>query len=144
VLTTFLASDYFSGPAPKSLDRYDFPLDLVEHLSAEDAAATLVAFTAEAVVKAFEHGRARRPDRLRRRPTQSADHEGPGRARACAGQDRRGRRLARRRHRGRSLRLPGGADGQGTADQLPRDHGRGGADDRWAHQDRKPRSHPSR
>jgi anhydro-N-acetylmuramic acid kinase len=56
VLKAFLASDYFSGPAPKSLDRYDFPLDLVDHLSSEDAAATLVAFTAESVVKAFELG----------------------------------------------------------------------------------------
>jgi len=56
ILDTFLASDYFAGPAPKSLDRYDFPLDLVEPLSAEDAAATLVAFTAEAVIKAFDHG----------------------------------------------------------------------------------------
>ncbi len=56
ILDAFLASDYFTGPAPKSLDRYDFPLDLVEPLSAEDAAATLVAFTAEAVIKAFEHG----------------------------------------------------------------------------------------
>lgn len=56
VLDTFLASAYFAGPAPKSLDRYDFPLDLVESLSAEDAAATLVAFTAEAVVKAFALG----------------------------------------------------------------------------------------
>ncbi|MFT4253294.1 MAG: anhydro-N-acetylmuramic acid kinase [Caulobacter sp.] len=56
VLARFLASAYFAGPAPKSLDRYDFPLDLVQPLSAEDAAATLVAFTAEAVVKAFDHG----------------------------------------------------------------------------------------
>lgn len=56
ILDTFLASSYFAGPAPKSLDRYDFPLDLVEPLSAEDAAATLVAFTAEAVIKAFDHG----------------------------------------------------------------------------------------
>lgn len=56
ILDAFLASPYFAGPAPKSLDRYDFPLDLVASLSAEDAAATLVAFTAEAVVKAFDHG----------------------------------------------------------------------------------------
>jgi anhydro-N-acetylmuramic acid kinase len=56
ILNQFLASSYFSGPAPKSLDRYEFPLDLVEPLSAEDAAATLVAFTAEAVIKAFDHG----------------------------------------------------------------------------------------
>ncbi len=53
VLATFLTSAYFSGSAPKSLDRYDFPIELVAHLSAADAAATLVAFTAEAVAKAF-------------------------------------------------------------------------------------------
>jgi anhydro-N-acetylmuramic acid kinase len=56
ILDSVLASSYFAGPAPKSLDRYDFPLDLVAPLSAEDAAATLVAFTAEAVIKAFDHG----------------------------------------------------------------------------------------
>lgn len=56
ILNAFLASPYFASPAPKSLDRYDFPLDVVEPLSAEDAAATLVAFTAEAAIKAFEHG----------------------------------------------------------------------------------------
>src|SRR3546814_12328971 len=32
-----------------SLDRYDFPLDIVNDLSAADAAATLVAFTARSV-----------------------------------------------------------------------------------------------
>jgi anhydro-N-acetylmuramic acid kinase len=55
-LRVLLSGGYFDAPAPKSLDRYDFTLDAVEHLSAEDAAATLVAFTAEAVVKAFEQG----------------------------------------------------------------------------------------
>lgn len=55
-LRTLLSGAYFDAPAPKSLDRYDFTLDAVEHLSAEDAAATLVAFTAEAVVKAFDKG----------------------------------------------------------------------------------------
>jgi anhydro-N-acetylmuramic acid kinase len=55
-LRAMLAGAYFDAPAPKSLDRYDFTLDAVEHLSAEDAAATLVAFTAEAVVKAFDQG----------------------------------------------------------------------------------------
>lgn len=52
-LASLLDSAYFDAPAPKSLDRYDFSLAPVEHLSAEDAAATLVAFTAEAVFKAF-------------------------------------------------------------------------------------------
>lgn len=53
-LATLLASPYFSASAPKSLDRYDFSLDAVAGLSAQDAAATLTAFTAEAVRKAFE------------------------------------------------------------------------------------------
>jgi len=52
-LASLLDSAYFDAPAPKSLDRYDFSLAPVEHLCAEDAAATLVAFTAEAVFKAF-------------------------------------------------------------------------------------------
>lgn len=55
-LQGLLSGAYFDAPAPKSLDRYDFTLDAVQHLSAEDAAATLVAFTAEAVVKAFDKG----------------------------------------------------------------------------------------
>ena len=49
VLAALLAHPYFAAPAPKSLDRYDLPLDPVAALSSEDAAATLVAFTAEAV-----------------------------------------------------------------------------------------------
>ncbi|PVM93004.1 anhydro-N-acetylmuramic acid kinase [Caulobacter endophyticus] len=53
-LNSLLASAYFAAPAPKSLDRYDFSLDAVAHLSAQDAAATLVAFTAAAVLKAFD------------------------------------------------------------------------------------------
>ena len=53
VLQSLLAHPYFRAPAPKSLDRYDFPLDAVADLSLEDACATLVAFTAEAVRQAF-------------------------------------------------------------------------------------------
>lgn len=53
VLADLLNNPYFAAPAPKSLDRYDFSLTPVDHLSVEDAAATLVAFTAEAVFKAF-------------------------------------------------------------------------------------------
>src|SRR5205085_5912949 len=44
-----LAHAYFQAPPPKSLDRYDFSLEPLERLQLEDAAATLVAFMAEAV-----------------------------------------------------------------------------------------------
>jgi anhydro-N-acetylmuramic acid kinase len=57
VLEQLLSHGYFAAPPPKSLDRYDFPLDVLQGLSIEDAAATLTAFTAEAVGKAFEHAR---------------------------------------------------------------------------------------
>lgn len=53
VLRGLLDHPYFQAPAPKSLDRYDFSLASLETLSLEDAAATLVAFTAEAVRLAF-------------------------------------------------------------------------------------------
>jgi anhydro-N-acetylmuramic acid kinase len=49
VLSGLLAHPYFQAPPPKSLDRYDFSLEPLEGLQLEDAAATLVAFTAEAV-----------------------------------------------------------------------------------------------
>jgi anhydro-N-acetylmuramic acid kinase len=55
VLAGLLGHPYFSSPPPKSLDRYDFPLGVLDGLSIEDAAATLVAFTAAAVARAFEH-----------------------------------------------------------------------------------------
>ena len=54
VLRAYLAHSYFDAPPPKSLDRYDFPLDPLDPLKLEDAAATLVAFTAEAVKRGFE------------------------------------------------------------------------------------------
>jgi anhydro-N-acetylmuramic acid kinase len=53
VLQGLLAHPYFQAPPPKSLDRYDFSLEPLTALSLEDAAATLVAFTAEAVKLAF-------------------------------------------------------------------------------------------
>jgi len=53
VLGGLLAHPYFQAPPPKSLDRYDFSLEPLAHLSLQDAAATLVAFTAEAVRRAF-------------------------------------------------------------------------------------------
>lgn len=49
VLKTLLAHAYFQAPPPKSLDRHDFPVSAVDSLSLEDAAATLVALTAEGV-----------------------------------------------------------------------------------------------
>lgn len=45
----YLASPYFTRSGPKSLDRFDFSLKPLADLSDADAAATLVAFTAEAV-----------------------------------------------------------------------------------------------
>lgn len=53
VLNGLLAHPYFQAPPPKSLDRYDFPMEPLEALRLEDAAATLVAFTAEAVKLGF-------------------------------------------------------------------------------------------
>ena len=56
VLERMLADPYFARPGPKSLDRLAFSARLAESgldaLSAEDGAATLVAFTAEAVAMA--------------------------------------------------------------------------------------------
>jgi anhydro-N-acetylmuramic acid kinase len=53
-LARLLHHPYFAASAPKSLDRHDFPLDAVAHLSLEDACATLVAFTAEGVRRGLE------------------------------------------------------------------------------------------
>lgn len=47
-----LRDAYFGRPAPKSLDRNAFSLDLVEGLDLEDGAATLAAFTVAAVKRA--------------------------------------------------------------------------------------------
>lgn len=63
VLAAMLANPYFAAPPPKSLDRYDFPLAPLNGLSAEDAAATLLAFTAEGVRLGLEHA-ADRPAQL--------------------------------------------------------------------------------
>ncbi len=51
-LAQLLADPFFVGPAPKSLDRNAFDASSLTHLSAEDGAATLTAFTALAVSKA--------------------------------------------------------------------------------------------
>lgn len=49
-----LAHPYFTRPAPKSLDRDAFAIDLAG-LAVEDGAATLVAFTAAAVARGVAH-----------------------------------------------------------------------------------------
>lgn len=49
VLDGLLSHPFFAEPPPKSLDRHDFPLAAVDRLSAQDAAATLVQFTAAGV-----------------------------------------------------------------------------------------------
>lgn len=54
VLAALLGHPYFRAPAPKSLDRFDFSLQALDDLELEDAAATLVAFTAEGVRLGFE------------------------------------------------------------------------------------------
>lgn len=54
VVRALLAHPYFEAPPPKSLDRFDFSLEPLEPLQLEDAAATLVAFTAETVKAGFE------------------------------------------------------------------------------------------
>ena len=51
-LAELLDHPYFERPPPKSLDRMDFSTDAVTGLSATDGAATLTAFTAEAVARA--------------------------------------------------------------------------------------------
>ncbi|MBO6519895.1 MAG: anhydro-N-acetylmuramic acid kinase [Rhodospirillales bacterium] len=52
VLAELLENDYFDQPYPKSLDRDHFDPSPVMGLSLEDGAATLVAFSAEAVGRA--------------------------------------------------------------------------------------------
>jgi anhydro-N-acetylmuramic acid kinase len=51
----YLKHSHFAALPPKSLDRNAFPLELVEHLSPADGAATLTAFTAAAIGRAREH-----------------------------------------------------------------------------------------
>ncbi|MCA3732455.1 MAG: anhydro-N-acetylmuramic acid kinase [Phenylobacterium sp.] len=53
VLSRLMDHSWFSEPAPKSLDRYDFSPAPTDALSLEDAVATLTAFTAEAVASGF-------------------------------------------------------------------------------------------
>lgn len=54
-LGQFLAHPFFDRAPPKSLDRNDFDPAPIAGLSVEDAAATLVAFSAEAIARALRH-----------------------------------------------------------------------------------------
>lgn len=51
IVQAYLSHPYFSEPPPKSLDRNAFDLEPVALLSAADGAATLTAFSAEAVAR---------------------------------------------------------------------------------------------
>jgi anhydro-N-acetylmuramic acid kinase len=53
VVEAMMRHPFFHRGGPKSLDRYDFSLQPVEGLSAEDGAATLTAFSAAAVSAAI-------------------------------------------------------------------------------------------
>jgi anhydro-N-acetylmuramic acid kinase len=55
ILAALLADSFFQKPPPKSLDRNDFSIQPVAGLDIEDAAATLTAFTAEALASAARH-----------------------------------------------------------------------------------------
>ena len=55
VLAKLMTAAYFSRKPPKSLDRLDFELAAVAHLSPADGAATLVAFTAASIAAAQRH-----------------------------------------------------------------------------------------
>jgi anhydro-N-acetylmuramic acid kinase len=54
IVAAYLDHPYFQARGAKSLDRYDFTLDPVAHLSLEDGAATLTAFAAAAVALGVE------------------------------------------------------------------------------------------
>jgi anhydro-N-acetylmuramic acid kinase len=54
IVAAYLDHPYFQTRGAKSLDRYDFSLDRVAHLSLEDGAATLTAFAAAAVALGVE------------------------------------------------------------------------------------------
>ena len=63
VLAAYLDHPYFRSRGAKSLDRYDFSMERVAHLSLKDAAATLTAFAAQAVALGVEAG-GERPERI--------------------------------------------------------------------------------
>ena len=55
VLEALMDHAFFDAPPPKSLDRFSFSPDAVKHLMAPDGAATLTAFTVEAIARGLAH-----------------------------------------------------------------------------------------
>lgn len=55
VLRELMEHDFFEAPPPKSLDRFSFSPAAVERLSPPDGAATLTAFTVEAIARGVAH-----------------------------------------------------------------------------------------
>ncbi len=55
VLEHLMSHEFFETPPPKSLDRFSFSPDAVRHLSPPDGAATLTAFTVEAIARSLAH-----------------------------------------------------------------------------------------
>lgn len=55
VLERLMDHAFFDAPPPKSLDRFSFSPDAVAHLSPPDGAATLTAFTVEAIARGLAH-----------------------------------------------------------------------------------------
>ena len=53
IVLELMSDPYFSAPPPKSLDRMSFNYSLIDGLSAEDGAATLVRFTCESLTKSL-------------------------------------------------------------------------------------------
>ncbi len=54
IIEDFMKHDYFEQTPPKSLDRTDFDLQAIAHLSPQDGAATLTAMTAHGIARAVE------------------------------------------------------------------------------------------
>lgn len=54
-LAKLLDNPYFDAAPPKSLDRLDFSIDAISHLSSADGAATLARFTCETIVANLRH-----------------------------------------------------------------------------------------
>lgn len=53
-VAAYMGHPYFAAAAPKSLDRYDFTLATVQHLSFEDGLATLSAFTLQSLLAGID------------------------------------------------------------------------------------------
>lgn len=53
ILAQYLAHSYFAAKPPKSLDRDQFNIDPIKHLSTADGAATLTAFTVQSILAAM-------------------------------------------------------------------------------------------